>query len=408
MTAMPDPHFQELQAKINARLVELDTEHAMTQIQDFPWLYGALGAVPAPIMFICENPSLTGVRKANVATLDGGPPDIEAQWCGGPSSVARTRFRHVLCELGLKTTQEEQKGGWACYITNVVKEANIATDQGDLSTRERQKQAERWASILAWEIEAVSPTHLFCVGGRAAAAVRWLQGRRLIPRFRVNQIWHYSAGGGNEAGRDHMRSGIQAVLGRRGSPFPTIQPPEATMPPVPRMEAEPRRRKLKMETSTTSSSHWIQDSWEQLPHNRGRKSKYLGPVKMRKHRWEDSNPRDPSKKGAGYYAFQVGVSGITTEEYVETLRELWRLRPELNQKEKTLQPWKHLNSDMVKKYVRLVEYNAPGVREARERNGLPPLDGPKPPDFDLVNQDIVDRIIGGKDKSSGFGSSIRF
>ena len=129
---------------------------------------------------------------------------------------------------------------------------------------------------------------------------------------------------------------------------------------------------------------------------------------MRKHRWESSNPRDSSKKGAGYYAFQVGVSGITTEEYVETLRELWRLRPELNQKEKTFQPWKHLRWDLDKRDVRLVDYDASGVKEARERNGLPHLDGPKPPGFDLVKQNIIDGIIGRKDKSSGFGSSIQF
>ena len=214
MTRSEEEYFNRLRSKINARLRELRTEHAATQIHDFPWLYGALGAVPSNVMFICENPSLTGVRNANIATLDGGPPDIEAQWCGGPSSVARKRFRRVLHELGLKTTPDTVKGGWLCYITNVVKEANIASDQGDLSNEERRTQAKDWSDILRWELEAVSPKTIFCVGGRAAKAVRSLQGRRLLPRFRARQIWHYSARGGDEVVREHMRSGIRAGLRR--------------------------------------------------------------------------------------------------------------------------------------------------------------------------------------------------
>ena len=44
-------------------------------------------------------------------------------------------------------------------------------------------------------------------------------------------------------------------------------------------------------------------------------------------------------------------------------------------------------------------------------NNIPPYirpPGERNQDFDLVNQDIIDRIIGGKAKSSGFGSPIRF
>ena len=202
------PHFSQLRSSINARLRELGTEHSEAQIGDFPWLFGALGQVPSKVIFICENPSLKGVRSADVDTLDGGPPDIEAQWCGGPRSVARKRLRRVLCEVGLKTTPETEKGGWTCYITNVVKEANIVSDQRELPYPQRMLQAEQWSDVLRWELEQVAPTTVFCVGGRATAAVRHLMKNGLLPQFGFRQIWHYSARGADDVVRAQMLAGI--------------------------------------------------------------------------------------------------------------------------------------------------------------------------------------------------------
>ena len=152
----------------------------------------------------------------------------------------------------------------------------------------------------------------------------------------------------------------------------------------------------------------IQDLWAKLPARRGSRSKYLGKVIFRKKEWEDENPRDPGKKGAGYYAFEVGVSGITTEEYAETLRVLWEQRPDLNQREKVPSLWKHLKWDLDRKFVRLVDYDAPGVDDARRKAGLPALDGLAPPGFDLVKNEIMDRAIRGGRGGTDSRRRVRF
>lgn len=204
-------HFEQLRNKINARLLELKTKYAQEQIERFPWLYGAHGQVPSRVMFICENPSLTGVINAGLQTIDGGPPDIEAQWWGGPRNNAAKRFRVVLHDLGLKTTPPTKRGGWRCYITNVVKEANLATDQNALSNTFRRQQARDWADILTWEIEKVRPEHYFSVGGWAAHFVQTLQREKLLPGFHAHQICHYSARKNDAFVIERMSSAIRTA-----------------------------------------------------------------------------------------------------------------------------------------------------------------------------------------------------
>jgi hypothetical protein len=169
-------YFEELRDRINARLEVLQTPHRSVQTDDYPWLYGALGAVPSSVMFICENPSITGVRSGAVDTIDGRAPDIESQWWGGRKNPAAKRFRVMLSQLGLKSNRPEMRGGWNCYITNVVKEANVAgAEQRAKTTEERRTQASDWASVLRWELENVRPQHVFCVGGASFDVVTRLQ-----------------------------------------------------------------------------------------------------------------------------------------------------------------------------------------------------------------------------------------
>ena len=208
----PHPHFTKLLTLINRRLRELGTPHASEQIRDYPWLYGALGDPSAEVMFICENPSLAGVKKAHVATVDDNPPDIEAQWWGGPNDFAAQRLRPMLCEFGLKEGGTWSKGGWRCYITNVVKELNMVKDQNAKAGCDKREQARNWADILAWEHAQVNPAVVFCVGGKTEAAVKRLQREHLLPKFQTHRIWHYSARGSHEKVRKKMNEGIRAVL----------------------------------------------------------------------------------------------------------------------------------------------------------------------------------------------------
>jgi hypothetical protein len=195
---MSIPHFEELRSKINARLEEIDAPHRHAQIVRFPWLYGALGEVPSDVMFICENPSLAGVSRAHVDTVDGGPPDIEAQWWGGATNPAAKRFRVALHRLGLKTSPPSAKGGWRCYITNVIKEMNVAGAHAS-ATSDHRTMAQRWAQILAWELAEVRPKHVFTVGTSAHALVRGLVTEGLIPRISPSVVTHFSARTGDAA-----------------------------------------------------------------------------------------------------------------------------------------------------------------------------------------------------------------
>ena len=98
-------HFETLRQKINKRLQTLGLDTRQTRYQ---WLYGALGAVPASVMFVCGNPSKHGVKeKARDANRAGSQLTIEDQWGSG---LPLRRLRPVLCRLGLKQGTPEAPG----------------------------------------------------------------------------------------------------------------------------------------------------------------------------------------------------------------------------------------------------------------------------------------------------------
>lgn len=213
-------HFETLRDKINQRLEELvnekrlNREKAIKQMEEYPWLYGALGKVPAEVMFICENPSFKGIEKAQVDTIDHGPPDIEAQWWGGSTDNAACRFRVALYRLGLKTNRPRERDGWECYITNVIKQANEAREQELLSLSEKQQQAREWADILQWELDQVKPKYVFCVGGNTFNYVWMLQKESWIKQFSIHKVMHYSARGSTPKIIDAIISGVRGVMAR--------------------------------------------------------------------------------------------------------------------------------------------------------------------------------------------------
>lgn len=89
----PHQHFGQLREKIHDRLWVLRPPHWEEQIEKHPWLYGALGHPEAGVMFICEDPSLKGVREARSPL--GGPCDFDTQWTGDPAY--RRASGSVLC-----------------------------------------------------------------------------------------------------------------------------------------------------------------------------------------------------------------------------------------------------------------------------------------------------------------------
>ena len=212
MRRMPHRHFLELREAIYDRLRTLRPPSWEEQIEDYPWLYGALGDANADVMFVCENPSLSALR-AIAESPKGGPPDFDTQWTGNPTNRRDKRFRTVLCDLGLKDGGIWEPGGWHCYITNVIKQAAIVSEWGETPWDAKLRAARQWSEILQKELDVVRPDIVFGVGGSAHRMVKWLQRNAgLDVPAPICRIWHYSAYRGDEKVERMMRDGIAPYL----------------------------------------------------------------------------------------------------------------------------------------------------------------------------------------------------
>jgi len=155
--------------------------------EQYPWLVGALGNPKSGIIFVAENPSLAQVEI--VRNPDGGHPTIEAQWW---SSRGDKLFREMLVKYGFKAGSIDSAGGWECYITNVIKEADYTKDWREKSQELRNHAAEIWARVLAYEVNNVKPRLVVIMGKQTETLIRHLAfiGKIRLPR--VKQITHYA------------------------------------------------------------------------------------------------------------------------------------------------------------------------------------------------------------------------
>lgn len=387
MSELNMQHFEGLRQRINQRLHELGAPYADLQIEEYPWLYGALGEVPSKVMFICENPSLNGIRSAAIDTIDGRAPDIEAQWWGGWGNPAAKRFRVALRRSGLKTNNIASRGGWKCYITNVVKEANVAgADQDTKDQRDRKAQARDWADILRWEIGVVRPGTVFCVGRDAMAAVKHLQGRGLLPDFQPRYLTHYSARGSEERIMEKILGELKAGLGASGphrraaaappagpEPVPTLRT-EAPRPVTPqppadepsltesasddspaselqRLEVEAKQRGLVMPAVVTEDE--LRAMLAELPPPISSRSRYAGKRIVRAAEYQDgSNPRQEGSHG--YHAYELIPTddfGILFEDLMARIRQL----PAKSSKSYGAGGANHIKWDLDHEFTRLIE-----------------------------------------------------
>lgn len=119
----------------------------------------------------------------------------------------------MLCGLGLKDGGIWARGGWRCYITNVIKQATIVGEWHETHWHEKLRAASLWSGILQMELNVVRPDKVFCIGHNAHRMVRWLQGNAgLDVPGSVRRIWHYSTPRGDEEVEREMRRGIAPYL----------------------------------------------------------------------------------------------------------------------------------------------------------------------------------------------------
>jgi hypothetical protein len=161
------------------------------QIPDFrinyPWCTGALGDPFAGIWFVAENPSLRMIEI--VTNPDGGPPTAEAQWY---ASRGDKLFREMLVKHGYKQGSISSLGGWRCYITNVIKQAEYPKDWIEKPEIQRLKAAEIWAPVLNWELQYSKPRLVVIMGGRTESELNHLVKRGLVKLPQTFQITHYA------------------------------------------------------------------------------------------------------------------------------------------------------------------------------------------------------------------------
>ncbi len=154
---------------------------------EYPWAKGAHGDPTAGIWFVAENPSLTQVER--VSDPNGGPPTIEAQWW---SSRGDKLFREMLVKYGFKEGTIESPGRWKCYITNVIKEADYTKEWREKPQTARNRAAEIWAGLLAWELDNSKPKLVVIMGQQTATLLDHLISIKKIVLPQTEKITHYA------------------------------------------------------------------------------------------------------------------------------------------------------------------------------------------------------------------------
>ena len=151
-----------------------------------PWLTGALGDPHSGIWFIAENPSLGQIER--VRDPLGGAPTEEAQWWASPGDKL---FRNLLVSHGFKDAPIEAHGGWHCYITNLIKEADYAQRWRGSGAARHATAADAWLPVLLWELRSSRPRLVVALGQTVRKSLARLE-RNGLPLPRTETIQHYS------------------------------------------------------------------------------------------------------------------------------------------------------------------------------------------------------------------------
>lgn len=155
--------------------------------KEHPWLTGSLGDPHSGIWFLAESPSLSMVERAT--NPEGGPMSPEAQWY---ASRGDRLFREALVEACFKDPRWDSIGGWHCYITNVIKEADYAEERKKRGKNALMIAAEAWASALRWQLEQSKPRLVVLMGNNVENLIRHLEELCLITLPQTRKIHHYS------------------------------------------------------------------------------------------------------------------------------------------------------------------------------------------------------------------------
>jgi hypothetical protein len=150
---------------------------------------GVLGDVSSGVMFLAENPSLRGIKKAN---KDRSLQDPENQWSVSPGDHI---FRKALFESAFKDGSPTSYGGWHCYVTNIIKLVDTASAWKARTSDDHFEVAKAFAPVLQKELELMEPDMIVVMGKRPKELFMRLQGEGvvLVPSsVRKEYVRHYA------------------------------------------------------------------------------------------------------------------------------------------------------------------------------------------------------------------------
>lgn len=153
----------------------------------YPWLTGWLGDPDAPVWFIGEKVSLSGVERLSERMIR--ERGLEAQWA--PIFAGDRVLREGLIAAGLHAGPLEALNGWRCYLTNVVKGAERVGGRKKRTQADRDAEARLWAPVLRTQLEHGRPRLIVCLG-EIAEKMLDAAARLLPPLPQRDRIYHYS------------------------------------------------------------------------------------------------------------------------------------------------------------------------------------------------------------------------
>lgn len=184
--------------ELNSRIDDVFRHHPEIpdHRQHLPWLTGYLGHPFAGIWFLAENPSLTTATRS----LRGmaSTPTVESQWA---ISQGDQLLRTSLVQQGFKTEPWDSPGGWHCYLTDVIKQAEQVSTWQKQGERRWLQLAEIWSAVLAWELETSRPRLVVVMGKRTRRLIEHLALVKQLRFPRIETIQHYAYVGSRPRGK---------------------------------------------------------------------------------------------------------------------------------------------------------------------------------------------------------------
>jgi hypothetical protein len=123
---------------------------------------------------------------------------VESQWA---VSQGDQLFRESLVENGFKEASWDSSGGWQCYLTDVITQAEKVNDWHRQGEENWLRLGEIWSEVLAWELEVSRPRLVVVMGKRTRRLIEHIALAKQLRFPRMEVIQQYSYEGSRPRGK---------------------------------------------------------------------------------------------------------------------------------------------------------------------------------------------------------------